>query len=921
MNNVPEASDDEMDVDMPLPLPEVDPQEDPELEAPDPDACPPRRRATIEEVEDEDAPGHIFAKSFPSIKQAGATFGDAPTTFEAIRDDQILRGSEVLGPFESEDEWELAKWLIKNVGHNQADLFLKLPIIQQRVDPTFTTKDKFLGAIDSLPGGVGWNLHNIHLKGDIVNEDGDFLTEDLELWWRDPVECIRELMGNPIFRDVMRFTPEQLFEDSGGKEKIVDEMWTAGWWWKIQELLPEGATIAPIILSSDKTRLSQFWGDKSAWPVYLTIGNISKDVRREASSHATVLVGYLPVGKFGCFSDKAKQFERYRTFHHCMGIMTNSLVEAGKSGVDMACADGKARWVWPILAAYVADYPEQCLVACCMENRCPICKVHPERRGSHEDSPLRSERETLELLGKQHTNQCTAEEKTKFTEQGIRPIFPPFWARLPFTSIFQAFTPDLLHQLHKGVFKDHLVKWCTNLMGEKEIDARFKSMTAHPGLRHFKNGISSVSQWTGTEHKAMERVFIGIVAGAIPDARVTQAIRSITDFIFLLSLQSHTSSTLAALSEAFDGFHTYKDVFLELEARNPAHFNIPKIHAMKHYVSLIQVFGSADGFNTESPERLHIDYAKNAYRASSKKDYTIQMTHWLRRQEAVDRFTHYLDWIKNGEFQPDKDFRQRVQLQATELYANRDHTTLVPSISAPPPVPTYQIAKHHAPEVRGVLATTITINHHATQFLAAVGDFLRLRGSPITPLPCDGFNLFKRLTLTLPIIPQASPKDLANIVHATPPVAPRARTHGEPAHLDFALIRTGERNDKTKGTALEGLRIAHVRVLFALPSVYRVQTPHPLAYVEWFTPFNTVDPITGLYTVKPSTRNRHVYGEIISIDRIVRNCHLLPKFGRRKDTSWTTENVVNRCKVFYVSPYSDAHMFSLLKLRRRIHPC
>jgi len=52
---------------------------------------------------------------------------------------------------------------------------------------------------------------------------------------------------------------------------------------------------------------------------------------------------------------------------------------------------------------------------------------------------------------------------------------------------------------------------------------------------------------------------------------------------------------------------------------------------MTHYVFLIQMFGNADGL-----ERLHIDYA---YRASNKKDYTIQMTRWLDRQESIHRVT------------------------------------------------------------------------------------------------------------------------------------------------------------------------------------------------------------------------------------------------------------------------------------------
>ena len=38
-----------------------------------------------------------------------------------------------------------------------------------------------------------------------------------------------------------------------------------------------GVTILPVILSSDKTQLTVFRG-KTAYPIYLTIGNIPKDV-------------------------------------------------------------------------------------------------------------------------------------------------------------------------------------------------------------------------------------------------------------------------------------------------------------------------------------------------------------------------------------------------------------------------------------------------------------------------------------------------------------------------------------------------------------------------------------------------------------------------------------------------------------------
>lgn len=149
-----------------------------------------------------------------------------------------------------------------------------------------------------------------------------------------------------------------------------------------------------------------------------------------------------------------------------MSILTESLVGAGQQGVAMTCADSFVRWVFPILAAYVADYPEQCLVACCMENRCPICKVNPDERGSHSHSDIRTHLETENLLAWNKDGWRDYE----FETFGLRPVYEPFWAKLPYANIFQAFTPDLLHQLHKGVFKDHLVKWCTDIVGEKELD-------------------------------------------------------------------------------------------------------------------------------------------------------------------------------------------------------------------------------------------------------------------------------------------------------------------------------------------------------------------------------------------------------------------------------------------------------------------
>ena len=105
---------------------------------------------------------------------------------------------------------------------------------RNRTQPSFRNKYQFLQKIDELEVGPEWSCDEWTIKGDIPDEDGKMKTEDLELWRRDTVACVAELLGNPVFQAYLKYAPEKLFENADGTGRIYADMFTADWWWEIQ---------------------------------------------------------------------------------------------------------------------------------------------------------------------------------------------------------------------------------------------------------------------------------------------------------------------------------------------------------------------------------------------------------------------------------------------------------------------------------------------------------------------------------------------------------------------------------------------------------------------------------------------------------------------------------------------------------------
>ncbi|KIM65630.1 hypothetical protein SCLCIDRAFT_112324 [Scleroderma citrinum Foug A] len=112
---------------------------------------------------------------------------------------------------------------------------------------------------------------------------------------------------------------------------------------------------------------------------------------------------------------------------------------------------------------------------------------------------------------------------------GIVDDILPFTASFPHANIHELIAPDILHQIIKGTFKDHVVAWVEAYLKKHykndfevvlaDIDRRIAAVPPFPGLRHFPQG-HGFKQWTGNDSKALMKVYLPAIAGYVPDQMV-----------------------------------------------------------------------------------------------------------------------------------------------------------------------------------------------------------------------------------------------------------------------------------------------------------------------------------------------------------------------------------------------------------------
>ena len=129
--------------------------------------------------------------------------------------------------------------------------------------------------------------------------------------------------------------------------------------------------IVPVIIASNKTHVMCHAGGLEMHPIYITIGNIQLDVRMQATSHAWQCVGFMPIATFNVHPDFHTLLSAH-LFHSCMDIIFASLKKTAQHGGAMMDVLGYTHNCFTPLVAYIANLPEQQLVACVAKNTSPI---------------------------------------------------------------------------------------------------------------------------------------------------------------------------------------------------------------------------------------------------------------------------------------------------------------------------------------------------------------------------------------------------------------------------------------------------------------------------------------------------------------------------------------------------------------------
>ncbi|KAG2090359.1 uncharacterized protein F5147DRAFT_748224 [Suillus discolor] len=729
--------------------------------------------------------------------------------------------------------------------------FLSASLIQAGGKHTlFSDHRDLYRTIDNTPlGDVKWQSFSAKYTGTIPDEGAlPWMEDSHEVWFRDPRDIIRNMLANPDFAAEMDLQPYHEFATENDERQWKDFM-SGDWSWAQADKISEdpdthGSTFVPVILGSDKTTVSVATGQNDYYPLYASIGNIQNNVRR-AHRNAVVVIGFLAMPKTTKEHAETPGFRNFRRqlFHSSLSFILKNLKPAMTKPEVTRFGDGHYHRVIYGLGPYIADYEEQVLLACIFRNWCAnLC-----RSRSHTDALI---------------EEC--DSGTLHSEYGIVGELVPFTNDFPRADIHELLAPDILHQLIKGAYKDHLVDWVEKYLlqthGKRraniildDIDRRcslhFLDCVDFPKDCHFK-------QWTGDDSKALMKVYLPAIEGYVP-VDVVHSFRALLEFCYLVHRNVINEKSLSEIEDALTRFHTYREIFKTTGVVTT--FSLPRQHSMVHYARLIRLFGAPNGLCSSITESKHIKAVKEPWRR--------QM---LLTNQCLDKLaTSRVDFRFHGMLAEGKKRAQSVPVLANEL-----------------DIP------HLADLVSQFLIGQLYPDKDPTEVPESIMDCPRFNGR------IRVFNSAVSMFF--------APSDLSGIggmKHEYIRVSPKWRTGH--ARKDCVLVITD-----SNAHGMRGMDIAQVLTFFS----FRLRdVRYPCAVVHWFNRVgNAPDDDTGMWMVEPSSVDGRTHFAVIHVDSIFRSAHLIPVYGTDMlPPAIKSHHVLDIFTLFYVNKYADHHAFEI----------
>ncbi|KAJ6609298.1 hypothetical protein B0H10DRAFT_2166369 [Mycena sp. CBHHK59/15] len=767
--------------------------------------------------------------------------------------------------------------------------------------PWSTAKELYADIDRVRHGDAPWKTYSIRYTGPLpAGTPPRWMTQEYELCTRDVRQLLHHQLSTTTFKDHVDYVPYRQF-NHGGNRKQADII--------TEDPDNHGCTFIPVVAGSDKTTVSVATGHQEYHPVYVSPGILTGPARR-AHGNGVLPVAFLAIPKTSKKHRSKPAFQKFcwQMYHASLARIFEPL-KANMTTPDIVrCPDGHFCRVIYGLGPYIADYPEQVWLAGIVQNWCPKCEAHPDHLDA-EGARLRTKTKTDTLI-------MCFDPGILWDDYGIRSDIVPYTHDFPRADIHELLSSDLLHQVIKGTFKDHLVAWVNEYLflehGEaraleiiQDIDRRISAVPEFPGLRRFPDGCD-FSQWTGDDSKALMKIYLGAVAGYLPSDMV-KALLAFMDFCYLVHRNTITTPDLTSISSALSRFHQYRDIFIQCGVR--IDISLPRQHSLIHYLRFIRLFGSPNGLSAKEPWRRSSQYnalAQMLVTLSRLDKLAVARHEFASRGMMTGTTSSYTAMVLAGD-QPQVTAVQAAANVAADKEDIDDDDGVVHGPRSLLDIELAPTAQRGYPKYLEDLAAHIgqpRLPLLLRRFLHA-----EVHGPPAAgaaPPPLDTCPVFEdRITVHHSAIARFyAPSDLGGAGGMY-----RQRIRLNPkwhryARRDTVLVDVG-------GPVMKGLVIGHAMLFFSFTFGDK---EYQCALVHWIVPVGeTPDPDTGMWVVEPEFKAGSASLEVINIDAIAHGCHLIGVYG----TSALPEDFhflssLDAFNTYFVNQYADHHMEEFL---------